>query len=452
MPEIVYTNEQNYMDIADAIRSKNGEGNLLDISTVPDENLYVKNADGKLAAPSSTHYRHSDFIKIDGNTDYYFGITQLTTTSVGIAWYSAVSESAFISGKAWNTIGASKTAKSPATAEYLRFCWRIDAGYDVNWETTVYVCRGTTGDMPTYKPSEMAPAIMAISPAFSGTINITENGLYSVGGYENANVSIHHPYLDKYEGDMTTFTDSSASMVRYGAFAYTPNLSTVNFSSVETISTYAFANCYKLSYVSFPNCKTIGGYAFQYCSSLLFNTTNPGVLDSTAFPSLSSTLGTYAFRNCSKLKEIDLSNVTSTGTGTFLTCVSLISVNMPALTNTGSGCFSGCSRARDYSLSALKIVSTYAFGMNYSLSTITLSAATNIYANAFRACSKLESLYLPGSTQVALSSTTAFASSPMSVSTLISKFGSIYVPSSMVDAYKAATNWATYKNRITAIT
>lgn len=314
------------------------------------------------------------------------------------------------------------------------------------------MCRGTTGDMPTYKPSEMAPAIMAISPAFSGTINITENGLYSVGGYESASVSIHPLYMDKYEGDMTTFTDSSASMVRYGAFAFTQNLSTVNFSSVATISTYAFAYCFKLSYVSFPDCKTIGGSAFQYCSSLLFNTTNPGVLDSTAFPALSGTLGAYAFRACSKLAEINLSTVSSTGTGTFNGCINLESVNMSGLTNTGSGCFSGCSKASYYSLPALKIVSTYAFGMNYTLSTITLSAATNIYANAFRACSKLESLYLPGSTQVALSSTTAFTSSPMSVSTLISKFGSIYVPSSMVDAYKAATNWATYKNRITAIT
>jgi hypothetical protein len=39
----------------------------------------------------------------------------------------------------------------------------------------------------------------------------------------------------------------------------------------------------------------------------------------------------------------------------------------------------------------------------------------------------------------------------MSVSTLTGSFGSIYVPASLVDAYKSATNWATYANRITAI-
>jgi hypothetical protein len=39
----------------------------------------------------------------------------------------------------------------------------------------------------------------------------------------------------------------------------------------------------------------------------------------------------------------------------------------------------------------------------------------------------------------------------MSVSTLTGSFGSIYVPASLVDAYKSATNWATYADRITAI-
>lgn len=39
----------------------------------------------------------------------------------------------------------------------------------------------------------------------------------------------------------------------------------------------------------------------------------------------------------------------------------------------------------------------------------------------------------------------------MSVSTLTGSFGSIYVPASLVTRYKAATNWATYADRITAI-
>jgi hypothetical protein len=40
----------------------------------------------------------------------------------------------------------------------------------------------------------------------------------------------------------------------------------------------------------------------------------------------------------------------------------------------------------------------------------------------------------------------------MSISTLTGSFGSIYVPSSLVASYKAATNWAAYADRIRAIT
>jgi hypothetical protein len=39
----------------------------------------------------------------------------------------------------------------------------------------------------------------------------------------------------------------------------------------------------------------------------------------------------------------------------------------------------------------------------------------------------------------------------MSDSTLTGSFGSIYVPFSLVGAYKTATNWATYADRITFI-
>lgn len=39
----------------------------------------------------------------------------------------------------------------------------------------------------------------------------------------------------------------------------------------------------------------------------------------------------------------------------------------------------------------------------------------------------------------------------MSVSTLTGSFGSIYVPASLVNSYKTATNWAKYADRITVI-
>jgi hypothetical protein len=58
---------------------------------------------------------------------------------------------------------------------------------------------------------------------------------------------------------------------------------------------------------------------------------------------------------------------------------------------------------------------------------------------------------LAGSSVVTLSNVTAFANTPISASSHLGTFGSIYVPASLVDAYKSATNWVTYAARITAI-
>lgn len=48
---------------------------------------------------------------------------------------------------------------------------------------------------------------------------------------------------------------------------------------------------------------------------------------------------------------------------------------------------------------------------------------------------------------------TAFSSTPISTYTTYTSGvnGSIYVSASLVDAYKSATNWAVFSNRITSI-
>ena len=59
-----------------------------------------------------------------------------------------------------------------------------------NYSDIADAIRAKNGTSDTYKPGEMASAIMQITPAFSGTIDITENGTFSVGGYAYASVSV----------------------------------------------------------------------------------------------------------------------------------------------------------------------------------------------------------------------------------------------------------------------
>ena len=86
-----------------------------------------------------------------------------------------------------------------------------------------------------------------------------------------------------------------------------------------------------------------------------------------------------------------------------------------------------------------------------SLTSIDLPRCNFIGSYAFANCSSLTSLTLRYSNVTWLYTINAFQSTPMSISTLTGTFGSIYVPASLVNAYKSATNWTIYKDRITAI-
>ena len=118
--------------------------NLLDPTTVEDENKYISSTNGTLGTPSPSGgtFRHSDFIRIVGGEDYYFGQTYYKASSAGIAWYASADQSTFISGVNGMAMGtADMIATAPSNAQYLRFSIRTDVGYDTDWEHTVYVCK-----------------------------------------------------------------------------------------------------------------------------------------------------------------------------------------------------------------------------------------------------------------------------------------------------------------------
>ena len=290
----------------------------------------------------------------------------------------------------------------------------------------------------TYTPEEMASAIMTISGGGiqpTGSVSITSNGTYDVTSYADAIVDVHpehENYILKYTSAnaLTSFTDSS--------------LTTVSFPECTTINAYAFAYCYKLHNLSFPKLKTINTYVFQYCSSLTFP------INSVTFPSLTGTLGGYAFRGCQYLTGVDHSGITSLGAQTFSACSRILTVNLPNVTSIGAGAFSYLTTCSQYSLPKLTYVASNAFTSNWALSSLTLPAVTTISAYAFRYCSKLMSLYLTGSSVPTLNAS-AFLNMPFSVS-VNSVYGSIYVPSSLYNTYSTATNWSVYKARLVSIT
>lgn len=112
----------------------------------------------------------------------------------------------------------------------------------------------------------------------------------------------------------------------------------------------------------------------------------------------------------------------------FYYCYNLKECNVPLANAISFNAFAGCSKLQSLSF--------------MSLSTIASSA--------FIKCSSLESVYLLYSSLCKLAAANAFYYTPMFHSSYLGHYGSIFVPASLVDAYKSATNWAVYADRITA--
>ena len=153
----------------------------------------------------------------------------------------------------------------------------------------------------------------------------------------------------------------------------------------------------KIETASFPVCKIIGSYAFSNCSSLA----------SVYFPECQD-IRTGAFRKCSILSTMYFPLTSVIATGAFRDCYAITAINLPA-----------CSWIKE---------------------------------TAFAYCYNLSSLVLGSSRVCSLSASNALISTPFAGYT--ASYGGpayIYVPASLIDAYKSATNWTYFSNYFSTI-
>ena len=87
-----------------------------------------------------------------------------------------------------------------------------------------------------------------------------------------------------------------------------------------------------------------------------------------------------------------------------------------------------------------------------SLTSVSFPNCTSIGSSAFRNCYKLSTVILNNSSVCTLSNSNAFTSTLYAgYSNYYSGTPYIYVPSSLVDAYKSATNWTYFSKYFSAI-
>lgn len=158
----------------------------------------------------------------------------------------------------------------------------------------------------------------------------------------------------------------------------------------------------------------------------------------------------------------------------------ITSIELPQVTEIGRSAFEGQAKAKSISLPLLAdLKSTYEFYLCAKLESITLPAlshtesAYNTLGYTFRGCSAIKKIDLGNNStifnqrfnQYCFNSCTNLkalilrwnnvvinsASNNLMSSGIASGIGYIYVPSSLVSSYQAASYWSTYASRIRAI-
>ena len=166
------------------------------------------------------------------------------------------------------------------------------------------------------------------------------------------------------------------------------NLARATFLVAESMAGYGlFMTCTNLTHVDFPKLKNISVNAFNGDTKLSY----------VFFP-----------------KVTLISNTAFLGSG-------LERADFQSCANIGTACFHGCSKLKE----------------------IKIPVCTNISRNAFYNCTALEKIFLDGVTAVPTLGSGALDGTPEELK--------IIVPDNLVDAFKVATNWSAYADKIVGI-
>ena len=271
----------------------------------------------------------------------------------------------------------------------------------------------------TYKGS----TILDTSTSGTKTLN-------TAGKYCSDNITVQFtkpsPAGDSKENELVertitgTYINSRVTEIRIRAFFDCVLLNEVNFPNCSEIWQSAFENCTNLKSAIFPKCIELGSYAFRYCYSIQY----------ISFP-ICTYIGSFAFESCSKqLTTVNFPSCEWIMQSAFAYCQVLSSISFPLCSTISVGAFARCS----------------------SLTTASFPKCEEIWSSAFYSCVRLKSLYLTNSSVVSLSHSGAFGNTPIGgYSNIAGTFGSIYVPTSLLASYKAATNWAYFSSRFVGV-
>lgn len=261
---------------------------------------------------------------------------------------------------------------------------------------------------------------------------------------------------------LVSFYAESATNVPYSAFYRCTLLTTVSIPLASHVLDYAFEYCIKLESVYFPECLHISYRAFGFCSSLsTVNFPKCTFISGSAFYSCSSlrsisfpeciTIGASAFQSCISLSTANFPKCTTISMGAFSSCYSLATVNFPVCTTISNYAFANCSSLSLADFPKCETVGQSAFASCSSLRVISFPKCTSMIGATFISCSALESAYFLGSSVPTLNNN-PFIRTPMSESSYLGYFGSIFIRQSLLQSFISSTYWGVYSSRFVGLT
>lgn len=208
------------------------------------------------------------------------------------------------------------------------------------------------------------------------------------------------------------FKDNVITQLRNSAFRGCTNLHTVDLPNVIHVDSYAFAECTSLVNVSLDSAADILSSAFKQCSAI----------ENIHLPACSR-VNSYTFERCGAKR-----------------------VSMPACLRLNDTAFTQCTNLARCDLPAVTYITYYAFEYCSSLVELYLPALDFVDRRAFRSCTKLCALTIPRTDKTATLGYPTFNDPSLCFNT-----GYIYVPGSLLDTYKADTNWSNFADRFKAM-
>ena len=155
-------------------------------------------------------------------------------------------------------------------------------------------------------------------------------------------------------------------------------------------------------------------------------------------------VGKSAFKKCANLVTVDIPSAVTITYDSFNGCAALANLNIPAVTRIEPyNAFSGCKALPKVVLPACSYIGQGAFSFCFALEVVDCAVTDSLYiGNSAFGSDPLKALILRSNSVATLANTNALLGTEIYYGT-----GYIYVPSALIDSYKAAANWSDFADQ-----